>query len=164
MILFLIQMGFKTFVSDSWNGIKSGVGTAGQYLQKGWNATKSGVGQAGKWVWDNKEAIGTIGGTALQTLGTVTGNPVLMGTGAAMKGAANAYRAYKDGSQPLQNVPDGEAKTALLKNIQDRQSQPSSYNKSIDQMNAEMKSFEGMMMANQKKKFQPITRRKRKYG
>ena len=155
-------------MSNSWNGIKSGVGTAGQYLQKGWNATKSGIGAAGKYLQDNGEAIATIGGASLSTLGKVTANPYLIGAGAALTGGVNAYRAYKNyksGIEPLQNVPEGEAKKALIQNIQERQPQANPTNKIYEQMNDEMRSFEGMLMQNQKKnKYQPVTRRKQKYG
>lgn len=103
-------MGFKEFLSTGWNGFKSGVGTGGQYLQSGWNGIKSGAGQAGKWIWNNRESLASAGGDAALNLGMMTANPALMAVGGGLKG-------YSHVAGALKGVPDGTAKTALMNNI-----------------------------------------------
>lgn len=115
-------MGFKNIIGSAWNGIKSGVGSAGQYLNKGWGGIKSGIGTTAKWIGNNKEVLSNVGGQALSAIGAVTANPALLGAGAALTGYSNSLQ---------KKLPDGEVKDALMKNIDDRTPGTPGYNKNI---------------------------------
>ena len=84
------------FVSNAWNGIKNGLGTAGKLIQSGAN-------KAWNFVKDNQDTIGKIAGTALGTgLNLYTG-----GAAAPFINGANNF---------IQDLPDN-AFTKHLKNI-----------------------------------------------
>ena len=84
------------FVSNAWNGIKNGLGTAGKLIQSGAN-------KAWDFVKDNQDTIGKIAGTALGTgINLYTG-----GAAAPFISGANNF---------IQDLPDN-AFTKHLKNI-----------------------------------------------
>ena len=84
------------FVSNAWNGIKNGLGTAGKLIQSGAN-------KAWNFVKDNQDTIGKIAGTALGTgINLYTG-----GAAAPFINGANNF---------IQDLPDN-AFTKHLKNI-----------------------------------------------
>ena len=84
------------FVSNAWNGIKSGLGTAGKMIQSGAN-------KAWNFVKENQDTIGKIAGTALGTgINLYTG-----GAAAPFISGANNF---------IQDLPDN-AFTKHLKNI-----------------------------------------------
>ena len=84
------------FISDHWNGIKNGLGTAGKMI-------KSGVNKAWDFVKENQDTIGKLAGTALGAgLDIYTG-----GAAAPFISGANNF---------IQGLPDN-AFTKHLKNI-----------------------------------------------
>ena len=84
------------FVSNAWNGIKNGLGTAGKLIQSGAN-------KAWDFVKDNQDTIGKLAGTALGTgINLYTG-----GAAAPFINGANNF---------IQDLPDN-AFTKHLKNI-----------------------------------------------
>ena len=84
------------FVSNAWNVIKNGLGTAGKLIQSGAN-------KAWNFVKDNQDTIGKIAGTALGTgINLYTG-----GAAAPFINGANNF---------IQDLPDN-AFTKHLKNI-----------------------------------------------
>ena len=84
------------FISNAWNGIKNGLGTAGKLIQSGAN-------KAWNFVKDNQDTIGKIAGTALGTgINLYTG-----GAAAPFISGANNF---------IQDLPDN-AFTKHLKNI-----------------------------------------------
>ena len=84
------------FVSNAWNGIKNGIGTAGKLIQSGAN-------KAWNFVKENQDTIGKLAGTALGAgLNLYTG-----GAAAPFISGANNF---------IQGLPDN-AFTKHLKNI-----------------------------------------------
>ena len=84
------------FVSNAWNGIKNGIGTAGKLI-------KSGANKAWNFVKENQDTIGKIAGTALGAgLNLYTG-----GAAAPFISGANNF---------IQGLPDNTF-TKQLKNI-----------------------------------------------
>ena len=86
-------------------------GFVGKYIKTPWNNFKTKIGEGWDWVKKNKANIMAFGGGALQAAGAVTGNPGLLIAGKGLTAGASM-------------IKEGEAKDALEKAIEDRQSNP----------------------------------------